>query len=238
MSEFSIGDKVQIKYDEKIPEHLRGKVYTVVSYGDASAPTLFKAENDENMQYLWDHWCQHAIQPAVTEAVKPATAEEIKASTEVTASALVDDIIPQRYIVSVQFFNDAAINRNRRYEYLAFGTFEELTAATHAVVNKTDHTDMDDILQDEELKVVRILDVYPTTQQRFNGKLRWIVDFVDGAEFVNRNMREQKAQQLRKDIKKRIEELTAMQILEETVKKSNDPKAAELFRQLKELGDE
>lgn len=149
-----------------------------------------------------------------------------------TAVATVsDEEDPKYYIMQVQFSNDT----KRTYEYLAFGTFDELCDATHAVVCGIDHTDIDSLLTEESLKIVRVMNVYPTSQQKFHGKLRHIVDFVEGHTFVERNMKKLRAEQLRVDLKKRMEELTQRKVLEEMVVKSGDATAMALLEELKGL---
>src|SRR5690606_34279504 len=106
--------------------------------------------------YLYNECFKLKEQPATTTAAATVTEEEE----------------PKIWVVEVQFPSD--YQTKRWYEYYAFGTFDELSNATHAVTTKNDWQDVSDLIEDSSLTVVRIMNVKPVSQQKFNGKLRYI----------------------------------------------------------------
>lgn len=238
MSEFKVGDKVRVTKTAGIDHEID---YVIAK--ETFNPEVWIVDPGQHYVHAGNMVADTA--PVVAESA--TVVEPKKLPVTVAAS---DEEDPQFYVLSVEFPTNWAVDegaqqakllgrksatKKSRYEYLAFGTYEELVHATHAVVTKQDHVDLDDLLVDETLQVVRILDVYPRSQARFTGNLRYVVDFVDGATYVNRNMKDQRAQQLKKDLHARLEQATKMNQLRDAVEKSGDAKAAELYRQLQEL---
>ncbi len=237
MIDAKVGDRVRFQADVTVPEGGEyGQIY-VVNYIYEASKGVDLTGGDMTLYLVMQDLLELATEPVAVPTEAP-TPKIVPAAETVTTSIVPNpsetEQTPDKYVVSVQFLNDYA--STKRYEYYAFGTLDELQNATHVVLTKIDHTDLDSLLEDQTLTVARILDVYPTSRQRWSGPLRYIVDFIDGVEFTKRNERSLRTTQLRKDIKKRLESLTEMRILEEKVK--GDPVAEALYQELKDLGDE
>ena len=177
-----------------------------------------------------------------TEAFKKketATMNELTTSTTAAVATVSNEEEPKVWAVEVQFpYNyaqDVRKQDRKTYEYLAFGLFDELAEATHVVVCKEQYTTIDGLLEADDLAVARVLNVKPVSQLRYAGTAKYIVDIIDATAFVERNMKAVRTEQLRKDIKARLEKIREISVLEKLVEETNDEVAKELLKELKEL---
>lgn len=223
---YEVGDRVTFTEGglEKNPTASGVEIYTVTSR--YSSKMVYDVESETSNTKIYAVYINDIIAYGATASATAAT----------TAVATVPDIDPHptRHIMRVQYPSD--YHATRSYEYYAFGTFEELSAATHAVVSKEVHEDINDLLSDTELKVVRILEVYPSSRQRFDGKLKWVIDFIDGTEYITRVEREKQATRLRRDIHARLDKVKRDKELASLAE--TDPEAKKMFELLKEIENE
>lgn len=220
-----IGDLVTVD-DERLTD-MHGKDFPVVALPTSEITVIDASSvNEISAYYVYNY--------------KLKLKETATMTNNTTAVATVNnEEEPKVWAVEVQFpYNYAQDIRKqdrKTYEYLAFGLFDELAEATHVVVCKEQYTSIDGLLEADDLSVARVLNVKPVSQLRYSGTAKYIVDIVDATAFVERNMKAVRTEQLRKDIKARLEKIREISVLERMVEETNDEVAKELLKELKGL---